>query len=249
MRLERSIDVHCHCLPGLDDGPGTLDEAVELCRWLAADGITSVVATPHQLGRYDLGNSAAKIAERLALLEERLEREAIPLEVVPGADVRIDERLPRLVSTGEVMTVGDLGAHLLLELPNSNFCEPRPVIAQLEAMGVQCIMTHPERHRYLNGSIDVVRGWIREGAVVQITAGSLLGDFGRYAFDYGWALVGEGLVSLVATDAHDTRRRPPRLTDVCESLDRYVGADRTRLLCGVNPLEIWRGNRLTPPPV
>lgn len=242
--LERAVDVHCHCLPALDDGPPDIESAIDLCRELAEDGITSVFATPHQLGKYDLDNSPERIRRRIQDLNEALHAEQIPLEVLPGADVRIDERLPRLVAEGEVFTLGDQARHLLLELPHSTFCEPRPVIERLAADGVQCIMTHPERHRYLGGQLDLAAGWIRAGAVIQITAGSLLGDFGRYAFDYAWRLLANGLASLVATDAHDAVRRPPRMTAAMATIQQHHSADVAQLVCGENPLRVWRSEAI-----
>jgi protein-tyrosine phosphatase len=244
--VDRSVDVHCHCLPAIDDGPADLEAAVAMCRALVDDGITSVIATPHQLGKYDLSNSAAHIRQRVQQLNERLFEERLPLEIVPGADVRIDERLPQLIESGEVFTAGDLGTHILLELPSMTYCEPRPLMAQLAERGVQCILTHPERHRYLAGHIEAAVGWIRSGAVVQVTAGSLLGDFGRYAFDYAWRLLQHGLVSIVATDAHDHVQRPPRMTAAYAAIEQHLGSDVARLVCLNNPLMVWRGEAIMP---
>ena len=111
------------------------------------------------------------------LAAELVDRE-IPLEVYPGGDVRMDERLPRLLDAGDIGTAADAGRHLLLELPHELFVDPLPMIDMLRERGLQPIMTHPERHHYLNGSIDVPRQWVAHGAVLQVTAGSLTGDFG-----------------------------------------------------------------------
>src|SRR3954469_23259507 len=97
------VDIHCHCLPCLDDGPDSLVESLSLCRALVADGITTVVATPHQLGRYDLRTSGTEIARAVAALRRSLMVEGIPLRVLPGADVRLDERILRLVADGHVL--------------------------------------------------------------------------------------------------------------------------------------------------
>ncbi len=245
--VPRSVDLHCHCLPGLDDGPPDLATAIELCRALADDGVTSVVATPHQLGNYDLENSSERVRTAVRALEEELEAQRVPLELVPGADVRIDERLARLIADGEALTLGDLGAHLLLELPNSVYCEPRGLIKRLAGQGVQCLVTHPERHRYLAGSLDTAAGWLQAGAVIQLTAGSLLGDFGRYAFDYAWRLLQEGMASVVATDAHCPRRRPPRMSAALATIEQNLGPDMARTVCIDNPLRVWRGEPIPVP--
>jgi protein-tyrosine phosphatase len=176
----RSVDIHCHCLPELDDGPATLAEAVALCEALVKDGITTVIATPHQLGRYDRINSAQLIRRAVTELAAELADRDIPLEVYPGGDVRVDERLPRFMDAGEIGTAADAGRHLLLELPHELFVDPTPIIDILRERGLQSIMTHPERHHYLNGSIDLPREWVARGAVLQVTAGSLVGDFPRW---------------------------------------------------------------------
>lgn len=248
-RMPRCVDIHCHCLPGIDDGPETLDDALALCRALVADGVTTVVATPHQLGVYDGYNTAELIRETVATLVTDLASAEIPLEVVVGADVRIDERLAKLLEEGEVLTPSDLRRHVLLELPHQLFVDPLPTIKSLADRGVQAIMTHPERHRYLAGAVDRIAAWVEAGAVLQITAGSLLGDFGAVPNQESWRLIHAGLVSLIATDAHDHRRRPPRLSQALEALAAELGDDAARAMCLENPLRIYEGERITPPEV
>jgi protein-tyrosine phosphatase len=237
----RCVDIHCHCLPGLDDGPATMEEALALCEALVRDGVTAVVATPHQLGRYDRLNSANVVRERVAALNAELASQQIPLDVLAGGDVRIDERLPRLLETDEILTIADAGYHLLLELPHELFVDPLPTIDDLRERGVQSILTHPERHPYLYGTIDWAADWIKHGAVLQITAGSLLGDFGSHAFEQAWQLVERGLVSLVASDAHDTVRRPPQLSAALTSLTERLGVDAARALVIDNPQQVLDG--------
>lgn len=242
--IERCIDVHCHVLPGLDDGPANLSQAVALATALVEDGITTVVATPHQLGRYDRLNSADVVREGIAELQDALEAEHVPLEVLPGGDVRIDERIPRMLKSGELETTAAAGRHLLLELPHELFVDPMPTIGVLRGLELQTIMTHPERHPYLAGDVERLVEWTQEGAVIQLTAGSLLGEFGQRAFDQAWQIVRLGLAGLVATDAHDTRRRPPRLTEALASLTQEVGAKLARTLCLDNPLRVLRGETI-----
>jgi len=177
----------------------------------------------------------------VAALVAALASQQIPLEVFAGGDVRIDERLPRLLEADEILTVADAGYHLLLELPHELFVDPLPTIDVLRERGLQSILTHPERHAYLYGTTDWAVDWIKHGAVLQITAGSLLGDFGSHAFEQAWQLVERGLVSLVATDAHDTRRRPPRLTASLTSLAERIGADAARALVIDNPQHVLDG--------
>lgn len=242
--VQQCVDVHCHCLPGLDDGPEFMGESIALCEALVRDGITTVVATPHQLGRYDRENSANCIREAVSELSTALKERRVPIEVLPGGDVRLDERLPRLLDTDEIVTVADAGRHLLLELPHELFVDPTMMIAILRKRRQQAIMTHPERHRYLQGSVKLPRAWVAQGAVLQVTAGSLVGDFGRHAYDHAWRLLDAGLVHLVASDAHDTERRPPRMSDALMLLTQEVGRDVARKICLENPSRILAGEHL-----
>lgn len=245
--VPRCVDVHCHCLPGVDDGPATMDDALDLCDALVADGVTTVIATPHQLGGYDRSNTAATIRAAVQALSAELAAQKIPLELAPGADVRVDERLPQLLASDVVVTAADAGKHVLLELPHELFVDPMPAIVALSQRGLQTIMTHPERHRYLSQMPDRIVSWIDAGAVLQITAGSLLGEFGARANDQAWRLVHAGLVSLVATDAHDAQRRPPCFTQALAALSQELGRDATRLMCLENPWRVAQGQAIMEP--
>ncbi|HZK80815.1 MAG TPA: CpsB/CapC family capsule biosynthesis tyrosine phosphatase, partial [Humisphaera sp.] len=163
-------DVHCHCLPGLDDGPQTLADAIALCRALADDGITAVVASPHQMGRYDGRNSPLEIRQAVADLTAALKAERIFLNIHPGADVRIDERLGDLLDRDQVSTIADHGKYLLLELPHDTMIDPLEVIGALRSRGVTSIVTHPERHPYLGPKPGLGIPWIEAGAMFQVTA-------------------------------------------------------------------------------
>lgn len=238
-----SVDVHCHCLPGVDDGPETLDQAVQLCAALTEDGFTTVIATPHQLGRYDGRNAAASVRLACNSLQDELNRRQIPLAIKPGADVRVDERIAGLLKMDEVLTLGDGRAHLLLELPHETYIDPQMLIRLLASRGIQPILSHPERHEAIRERLSRVTPWLEQGAVLQVTAGSLLGDFGADAQTAAWRLLEAGTVALVATDAHDTRRRPPRMSAAAQLIERRLGFAVARLVCIENPLRVLQGRR------
>ncbi len=239
--VSRCVDMHCHCLPGLDDGPTTMDEAIALCRMLVDDGITTVIATPHQFGRYDRDNPAEKIRNAVEELTQHLAGESIPLELLPGADIRLDERICTLLDADEVATLADGKKYLLLELPHELFVDPRMLLMALEQRGVRPILSHPERHHHLQQSPHLIKPWLNHGALIQITAGSLTGDFGQKATQAAWGLVQDGSASLVATDAHGPHQRCPCLTKAIESISLQMGQEVARSLCLTNPLKILEG--------
>ena len=231
------VDIHCHCLPGLDDGPEGPDDALALCRALVADGITAVVATPHQLGRYDRRNDGPAVREAVETLRKLLDDRGVPLEVYAGADVRLDERVVALVASGEVLTLAG-GSWMLLELPHDTYIDPAPLIRLLARRGVRTIITHPERHDVVRSRPQVVGPWLTEGALVQLTAGSLVGHFGPRAEEAAWKWLAAGEATLVATDAHDVARRHPCMTDAIAAIEKRLGFEVAKLACVTNPAAV-----------
>lgn len=234
----RCADVHCHCLPGLDDGPASMAQALELCRALLADGITDVVATPHQLGRYEGLNRAPAVRQAVGALRESLAAASLPLNVMAGADVRLDERIPGLLEADQVLTLADRGTALLLEMPHETLIDLSPLIAALGTRGVQVILTHPERHRALRLRPQGLGRWLQMGMGLQVTAGSLLGDFGDSAEQAAWHWVRSHADVLVASDAHDTSARAPKMSAAFEAIAHRLGPDTARRVCLANPFAL-----------
>jgi protein-tyrosine phosphatase len=239
------IDIHCHCLPGIDDGPATQHDALALCRSLVDDGITTVIATPHQLGQYDGCNEASDIREAVISLNEDLETHHIPLAVMPGGDVRLDERICQLLKNDKILTLADGGKYILLELPTKILIDIEPLIVELTSIGVKVIVSHPERHYILNRYHDVIPKWLRHSALLQITAGSLLGDFGPLAERAAWHFIKSGWVSLVATDSHNLGGRKPRMKAAFRNIGIKMGQMVAHKLCNENPLRVLEGRNIT----
>ena len=242
------VDIHCHCLPGLDDGPSSLSEAMALCRALANDHIAVVVATPHQLGRFDNRYDAQDIRKAVAQLNGALKENAIPLTVLPGADVRIDERIGELLQSDRILTIADTGRHLMLELPHTVYIEPMVLLQSLTAQKLGTVITHPERQPFLAQNPQHVRRWAEHRPCLQITAASFLGEFGPLSEKAAWAFLNEPLPLLVATDAHDTDGRAPRMTAAYKALAKRLGRTAADILCRRNPSRLLTGQDLLPLP-
>jgi protein-tyrosine phosphatase len=217
---------------------------MELCWALANDGVTDVIATPHQLGRYDGRNSPAVIRGAVAEMNSKLREARVPVQLYPGADVRVDERLPRLLTSDGVLTAGDSGRYILLELPHEFFIDISPLVATLAGRGMIPIVTHPERNEAIARRLAVLMNWITLGAAIQVTAGSLLGAFGLPAERIAWEWLGRGMVSLVATDAHDVKRRPPCFTETIAVISRRLSHVTARQVCVENPARLLDGDVL-----
>jgi protein-tyrosine phosphatase len=240
-RCKPFTDIHCHCLPGLDDGPRTMAEALALCRRLIEEGIETVVATPHQLGRFNGRNDAKKVRDVTSLLNTQLQRTGIQLNVLPGGDVRVDERVSRLLQDDKILTLADAGKYILLELPYEIFIDIEPLLNELEALKIKSIISHPERHSMLRRQRQVVLRWLDIGAYFQIDAGSLLGNFGTEAREAAQRFLSSGWASFVATDAHNTNERRPCMSDAFKCISTKLGEDIAKLVCIENPARIVNG--------
>jgi protein-tyrosine phosphatase len=234
-------DIHCHCLPGLDDGPGTIDEAISLCQRLSAEGIDTVVATPHQLGRFDGRNDAKRVRNVASQLNTDLQKTGIRLAVLPGGDVRVDERICRLLEEDRILTMADARKYILLELPHQIFIDVEPLLTELAVLGVKAIISHPERHSALQQQPKIVLRWLEIGVHFQIDACSLLGDSSAEVRKAAWHFLSSGWASFVATDAHNTNVRKPYMRAAFKHICTMLGKDLARLVCIENPARVVDG--------
>jgi len=231
------IDLHCHLLPGLDDGAGDLTAALAMARLAAADGITTVACTPHIYpGLYP--NTGPAIRCAVADLQSRLTGQGIPITLTAGADIHLTpDLLPGLRSRKLPSLHGS--RYFLLEPPH-HVAPPQleETVFGLVAAGYVPVITHPERLTWIEDDYDLVRRLAHGGAWLQLTAGSLTGRFGPVARYWAERLLDEGLVQLLATDAHDVNRRPPLLAEGYLAAARWVGAAEARHLVATRPQAI-----------
>lgn len=239
------IDLHIHLLPGLDDGPADSAATVELARACVADGIDAVVATPHVSERYP--TTVAAITTALTEARSALTAAGVELAVEAGAEIAIDQ-LDRLGDDDLVaLSFGGRGTHLLLETPYAAWpLELERQLMRLGGLGIRGVLAHPERSVGVQkgDGLERIERAVGRGLLVQVTAGSLTGRFGRTAQQTAHQLLQRELVHLVSTDAHDTTKRPPELTAAGEVL----GAERARWLTTDVPAAILRGGQLPPRP-
>lgn len=237
------IDLHCHVLPGLDDGARDMEEAVGMCELAARDGIRTIVATPHTLnGVYE--NKREAVLEAVLALRDVLRGRGVEVEVLPGSDASMDARLISGVREGAVTTINDGGRSLLLELPR--FFVPgqaRDLVFDLGLMGVTPVLSHPERNEAAMGDLGALYEMIKGGALVQITAGSVTGRFGERARKNALVLLEHSMVHILATDAHDTSARPPLLSEAVEAASRHVGREAASRMVGETPGALVAGER------
>ncbi len=231
------IDLHCHILPGIDDGPRTIEESLAIARVAVADGTTTIVATPHVSWRYP--NDADTIDALCQELNERLLGGGIPIEVRAGAEIamtRASEVDPEQLAR---MRLGD-GPWLLLEPPFTPIVTGLDgVVADLQAQGHRVILAHPERCPAFHRDPDALEALVASGVLTSVTAGSLTGRFGAEVKRFALRMVEDDLVHNVASDAHDPQRRPPALAS---ELQRAGLADLGEWLAKAVPAAILSGD-------
>jgi protein-tyrosine phosphatase len=204
------IDLHTHVLPGIDDGPETIEGSLAMARAAAADGTRVMVATPHVSWHHH--NDAATIARLTAELNERLRAEEVAIEVRSGAEIamtRVEDIEPEEIAR---LRLGG-GPWVLLEPPFTPIVTGLDgAVATLQSAGHRVVLAHPERCPALHREPRLVGSLVRGGVLTSITAGSLTGRFGGEVRRFARRLVEEGLVHNVASDAHDALRRRPTLS-------------------------------------
>jgi protein-tyrosine phosphatase len=237
--METFVDIHCHLLPALDDGAKSIEESLAMARMAVADGIETIVATPHQLGNSRLEGHL--IRRQTANLRQHLRAAEIPLQVLLGADVRVEPDLMKKVQEGTVLTLADRHKHVLLELPHEVFLPIDQLLKELHAHRLVGILSHPERNEGLMSNHRPLLKIVDQGGLLQITAGSLLGAFGSSVREFAESLVLDGLVHFVATDAHDTKYRPPLMRLAYEQICQLTDKSTAERLCTHNPANVING--------
>ena len=237
------IDLHFHLLPGIDDGPRDLDAAVALARAAASAGVDTIVATPHV--SWDWQNTPWTIADSARRMDAHLAQLAIPIRVRAGAEIALtraldlhDEELRRLSLGG--------GPWLLIEPPHvSAAIGIEAVLMQLHRRGHRIVLAHVERCPAFIADVNMLDRLVQAGMLASMTAGSLVGRFGRTVQRFAQRLVTSGLIHNVASDAHDCNRRPPGLSQELASAGLR---DQTAWLTEDVPAAVLAGSDIPPAP-
>jgi protein-tyrosine phosphatase len=237
------IDLHHHLLPGLDDGSKTMEESVAMAKLAVADGITHVVCTPHANNRYpyDPSRNEALLGELRGLLAEQ----NVPLTLGLGCDFHLSyDNIQHAQANPTRYTINGNG-YLLVEIPDYGL--PRgltEIFYELRLAGMTPILTHPERNPTLQSDLGRLAEWMRGGMLVLITGDSLLGRMGKPAERMAHQLLANRWVHFLATDAHNTSSRPPRLSQARARVAKKYGEEYAEFLSDANPRAVFKGHPL-----
>ncbi|QDU87684.1 Tyrosine-protein phosphatase YwqE [Pirellulimonas nuda] len=237
------VDIHCHMVPGIDDGASDANESLAMAQIAVDEGFDTVICTPHQLGQF-ARNTKQRVGAAVTELQELLDSANIPLRVLPGADVRIDNNLPERIAADEVETLGGHGRHVLLELPHEVYFPLEPLLGALEAKGITGILSHPERNQGILSRPSLLEPLVAGGCLMQVTAGSLTGHFGAASRALAEQMARRGLVHFLATDAHGSKSRRPKIQAAFARACELAGEDAALQWCCEFPRLVAEGREV-----
>lgn len=241
--MNQYIDIHSHILPGIDDGAENISMSLEMLRAAAENGITQIIATPHNKpGRHNAGPE--KIASLIRELEGEMEKEGIPVRLYPGNELYYRSSLPEEIEEKRAAALANSDYVLTEFSPMDDYDYIRNGIYSLLAGGCHPILAHVERYSRVCTGTAGVEDLIELGAYIQVNAGSIMGAFGLPARLFTRKLLSRRLVHFVATDAHDMGKRPPELSECAAWIGKKYGEDYRQKLFYENPMHVIRNEYL-----
>jgi protein-tyrosine phosphatase len=240
-------DVHCHLLAGLDDGPRTDADALEMCRQAYAAGTRIIAAGAHQNEQYK-DNHADRLRQAATQLAQRLKEEKLALNTFPCAEVMVSPDMAEAWERGELLSVADHKQYLLVEYPHGQFVDIGEMVQRFRAFNLRFILAHPERCPELMHDEDRLQDLIHAGCLVQVSAGSITRPRNREEEKILRHWFRADLVHVLGSDGHDPRKRRPVMADAYQQLVNWVGNIVADRIASLNGMAISQGIVLNPPP-
>ena len=219
------VDIHCHILPGIDDGSKDWDTSIKLAKAAVKDGVTHAICTPHTLnGRYT--NHKDDIVWLTDLYQQKLDEAKVPLAVFPGQEVRLSGDLIDALDNDDILFCDEDGTYMLLEFPSEDVpTYAQDTIFKVMQRGITPIIVHPERNSRILKEPEVLQGMLEQGCLVQITASSYTGVFGDKIEEMSRKLIAAGQGCTFASDAHDLPRRQYQLSEAYKKMSQEFSQD------------------------
>lgn len=229
--VKHMIDMHCHIVPHIDDGAKNMEESIKMAQIAVKDGIRTIINTSHFNARWDI-DKQQKLQKHLETLQQNIEQKGIDLQILPGNEAFLTPNLLKAVEQRKVYTLNN-SRYLLIELPFHDIpTYTTDTIYELKLKGIVPIIAHPERYAKVIETPSVVYEWIKEGALIQITAGSLTGRFGQLVQKTTELLLKHNQVHFIGSDAHSPRNRRPELKKAMQAAAALIGVEQASKLVG-----------------
>jgi protein-tyrosine phosphatase len=219
------IDMHCHIVPGIDDGPKTLAESLELARQAEAEGITTIMATPHHK-HPSFENEGLSVLRRVEQLNQAIQEASINLKVIPSQEIRIHGEMIENIMSGDVLSMTPDSSYLLVEFPTNSIPHyTTRLFYDLQLKGYTPIIAHPERNKVFAEDPDVLYELVTNGVLTQVTTSSLTGHLGKKVKKFTEQLIEANLTHFIASDAHNLVERPFRFREAYSVLEDTIGME------------------------
>ena len=233
------IDLHCHLLHGIDDGPKTAAESMQMALIFERAGYRTVAATPHMVPGTAWMPSIDRIKTRVVQLNHALRDEGLTLEIVSGMEIALDPQIPDLLDQGHLLTLGN--SSCLLVEPSFQQLPPgwEQIIFSILAKGHSILLAHPERCVQLAANLNLIERLIEAGVFLQVNWGSFLGQYGRTAMHTARKMAGSGWIHCLATDSHQPGgHTPERIGKATATLQKLIGQENLQRITTDNPLRL-----------
>lgn len=238
------VDIHCHILPEVDDGAWDMEAAVAMARLARDCGVKKIITTPHFKGEPRSLEAIGLFQHQRRLLQSRLKREKVDVELLPGAEVLCVPQTLELARAGRLPTLG-VGRYVLAEFyfdAGAGFMDE--TLHAMQELGYLPVVAHPERYGAVQRDPELSRSWFHRGIVLQVNKGSVLGAFGRRAEDTAVRMLYRGHVHIIASDAHSPEVRTTDLEPVRRWCLEHLGQEYTRILLEDNPGRVAAGKSM-----
>lgn len=235
------IDIHCHILPDYDDGANDLEEALEMARLAAFSGVTHIIATPHFNGEIAELEQLPLIKRQFQILSAAIEHTGIPVKLHPGAEVLCMPETVELADSRQLPTLGETNYVLTEFYFDENFGFMDEVLSQILQCGYRPVVAHPERYDVVQRDPMLLHRWVRQGCVIQLNKGSILGNFGSRPEEAANEILAMGLAHVVASDAHGSHSRTPHMGQLRQWVEECCDEEYAAILLEENPKRLLKG--------
>lgn len=220
------IDLHCHILPDVDDGPKNWQMSIEMAKLAVDEGITHILATPHHMNRQWM-NPKHSVFTLINELQDRLDAEEIPLTIFPGQEVRLHGEILANIQNDEICFVDELNQYVLIEFPTATVPEyANRLFYDMQSAGVTPVIVHPERNHAILKDPNILYEFVNRGILAQVTAASFVGKFGKEIEKLSTQLIEGNLVHFIASDAHNVTSRKYYMKQAYEKLEKDFGKEK-----------------------
>lgn len=239
------VDIHCHLLAGLDDGPRTMEAALEMCALAYAEGVRLIAATAHQSPRWTVTPDCIRKATNA--LQVALQNQGSGMIVFPSAEVMAQPETVEDWRRGNLLSIADCGRYLLLEMPHGIFVDLLPTVRRLRHLGVRPILAHPEREELLLHEVGLIESLIEAGGLVQVSSASVTHPKNKADLRALKSWFRRGIVHFLGSDGHSPTRRPPHLAAAHQQVTAWIGPGHADRIVSSNGLAVAHGLPLRVP--